>query len=115
MGCEAGCHVTVQPSVYTWAMASTLTEIGAMIVRDPAVHGGRPIIAGAGVSVRAIAIDSNRGLTPEEIAGDRPHLSLAQVFAALACYHANKAEIDDDIEAEVRAYEEGAESSRRSQ
>lgn len=89
-------------------MSSTLTEIGTLIARNPAIRGGRPVIAGVGVSVRAIALDSNGGLSPEEIAADRPHLSLAQVFAALAYYHANKAEIDMDIEAESRAYDEGA-------
>ena len=92
-------------------MLSALTEIGAMIARDPAIRSGRPLVAGTGVSVRAIAVDSNGGLSPEEIAADRPALSLAQVFAALAYYHANKAEIDADIEAEARAYEDGAASS----
>ena len=89
-------------------MPHTLTEIGTLIARDPDLRGGRPLIAGAGVSVRAIAIDSNSGLSPEEIAADRPGLSLAQVHAALAYYHANKAEIEADIEAEARADDEGA-------
>lgn len=92
-------------------MSSALIEIGTLIARDPVLHGGRPLIAGTGVSVRVIAIDSNSGLSPEEIAADRPNLSLAQVFAALAYYHSNKAEIDADIDAEARAYENGAASS----
>ena len=79
-----------------------------MIERKAEIHGGRPIIAGIGISVRAIAIDNNSGLAPEEIVADRPPLTLAQVFAALAYYYANKQEIDDDIAAEARAYEEGA-------
>jgi uncharacterized protein (DUF433 family) len=88
-------------------MPVAFTEIGALIARDPALRGGRPILAGTGVSVRTIAIDSNRGLSPEEIAADRPPLSLAQIYAALAFYHANKREIDADIAAEEHAYEEG--------
>jgi uncharacterized protein (DUF433 family) len=92
-------------------MPPTLTQIGTLIASDPALHSGRPLIAGSGVSVRAIAIDSNSGLSPEEIAADRPGLSLAQVYAALAYYHANKAAIDADIEAEARAYDEGATQS----
>jgi uncharacterized protein (DUF433 family) len=92
-------------------MSSALVEIGTLIARDPAVRGGRPTIAGTGISVRVIAIDGNSGLTPEEIAADRPALSLAQVFAALAYYHANKTEIDADIDAEARAYEDGSASS----
>lgn len=91
-------------------MGTTLTEIGSLIARNSALRGGRAIIAGSGISVRAIAIDSNGGLSPEEIAADRPHLSLSQVFAALAYYHANKPEIDSDIDAENRAYEEGSAS-----
>ena len=88
-----------------------VTEIGALITRDPALRAGRPIIAGTGVCVRTIAIENNRGLSPEEIAADRPPLSLAQVYAALAFYHANKPEIDADIATEEQAYEEGVRSS----
>jgi uncharacterized protein (DUF433 family) len=87
------------------------TEIGVLITRDPALRGGRPILSGTGVCVRTIAIASNQGLSPEEIAADRPPLSLAQIYAALAYYHANKAEIDADIDAEERAYDEGVRSS----
>lgn len=98
---------------YTWAeMPVVFAEIGALITRDPALRGGRPIIAGTGICVRTIAIESNRGLTPEEIAADRPPLSLAQIYAALAFYHANKREIDADVAAEEQAYDEGVYSSR---
>ena len=89
-------------------MATTLTEIGTLIERNPDLHGGRPVIAGAGVSVRAIAIDSNNGLSPEEIVADRDNLSLMQVYAALTYYHANKAGIDADIAAESLAFDSGA-------
>jgi uncharacterized protein (DUF433 family) len=94
-------------------MASGLTGIGTLIARDPDVHGGRPLIAGTGVSVRVVALDSNGGLSPEEIAADRPELALAQVFAALTYYHANKAEVDADIRADALAYEDGAAASAR--
>jgi uncharacterized protein (DUF433 family) len=96
-------------------MPQTLTEIGTLIARDPAIHAGRPLIAGVGVSVRAIAIDSNSGLAPEEIASDRPGPSLAQVYAGMADHHASQPEIDADIEAEARAYDEGAAQSGSSQ
>jgi uncharacterized protein (DUF433 family) len=93
-------------------MPVTFNEIGALITRDPALRGGRPIVTGTGVCVRTIAIESNRGFSPEEIAADRPNLSLAQIYAALAFYHANKHEIDADIAAEDQAYEDGVRSSR---
>jgi uncharacterized protein (DUF433 family) len=41
------------------------------------------------------------GLIPEEILRKVGHLSLAQVHAALAYYHANQTEIDADLEAEM--------------
>lgn len=37
------------------------------------------------------------GLSPEEIVQEIPHLTLAQVYAALAYYHANREEIEQDL------------------
>ena len=79
-----------------------------MIVSNPANGRGRPHVAGVGISVRAIATDHASGMTAEEIVADRPPLTLPQVYAALAYYHANKDLIDQDITADVRAFEEGA-------
>ena len=79
---------------------ATVTEIGSLISRRPDIRGGRPCIAGTGVSVRRIAQWHNMGLLPEEIVRKFGHLSLAQVHAALAYYRANQAEIDADLEAE---------------
>src|SRR5271154_4176979 len=78
-----------------------VTEIGGLISRRPDIRGGRPCIAGTGVSVRRIAQWHNLGLIPEEIVRKFGHLSLAQVHAALAYYHANQAELDADLEAEA--------------
>jgi uncharacterized protein (DUF433 family) len=86
------------------AMA-TVTEIGSLISRRPDIRGGRPGIAGTGVSVRRIAQWHNMGLIPEEIARKLGHVSLAQVHAALAYYHANQTEIDADLETEAREAE----------
>jgi uncharacterized protein (DUF433 family) len=72
-------------------------EIGTLIDRDPSVRGGRPKIAGTGLTVSRIAGWYKVGMTPEEIALDYPHLTLAQVHAALAYYHANQAEVDADL------------------
>ncbi|WP_377477481.1 MAG: DUF433 domain-containing protein [Microcoleus anatoxicus] len=79
---------------------STITDIGTLISRQPDIHGGCPIIAGTGVTVRRIAIWYKQGLNAEEI-GDRVgHLTLTQVYAALTYYHANREEVDADIAAE---------------
>jgi uncharacterized protein (DUF433 family) len=89
-------------------------EIGSLISRTPGVNGGRPCIAGTGMSVRRIAVLYNMGNIPEEIVRKYSHLSLAKVHAAIAYYHANKAEIDADLEAEARLYDElAAQQPRR--
>jgi len=72
-------------------------EIGSLIDRDPAIRAGRPKIAGTGVTVMRIAAWYKMGLTPEEIGAQYGHLSLAQVHAALAYYHANAEEIEGDL------------------
>jgi uncharacterized protein (DUF433 family) len=70
------------------------------------IRKGRPCISGTGVTVRRIAGWHNMGLAPEEIAGKMEHLTLAQIHAALAYYHANLDEIDSDIAAEDAAVKE---------
>jgi uncharacterized protein (DUF433 family) len=74
-----------------------VVEIGKLIERSPEIRGGRPRIAGTGVTVRRIVGWHQQGLTPQEIVTEIPHLTLAQVYAALTYYHANNAEIDADI------------------
>jgi uncharacterized protein (DUF433 family) len=79
---------------------SSAVDIGTLIERSPEVRNDRPRIAGTGVTVMRIAGWYNLGLTPEEIAAKIEHLTLAQIHAALAYYHANRTEIDSDIAAE---------------
>jgi uncharacterized protein (DUF433 family) len=78
-------------------------EIGTLIERDPAIRGGRPKIAGTGLTVRRIVGWYKIGMTPEEIALEYQHLTLAQVHAALTYYHANRDEIEADIAQEEQA------------
>lgn len=86
-------------------MTTAITDIGALIVRSPEIRGGRPRIAGTGVTVQRIAGWYKLGLTPEEIADEFGHLTLAQVYAALTYYHANR----DEIEAAITTEEETTE------
>jgi uncharacterized protein (DUF433 family) len=82
-----------------------VTEIGSLITVSPGVCGGRPRIAGTGVSVRRIAGWYKLGMTPEEIATEIPHLTLAQVHAALAYYLANQEAMDAEMAAEEAEYD----------
>lgn len=81
---------------------STITDIGTLITRSPDIRGGRPRIADTGVTVRRIVGWYKLGLSPEEIADEYGHLTLAQVHAALAYYHANREEIEADLAAEEK-------------
>lgn len=88
---------------------ATVTEIGSLIERRQDIRGGKPILAGTGVSVHRIVGWYKMGLTPEEIADNFGHISLAQVHGALAYYHANREEIEGYLaaeEAEARVLEQ---------
>jgi len=75
-------------------------DIGSLIVLTPDVRGGRARISGTGVTVRRIVEWYKLGYSPEEIAHEIGHISLAQVFAALTYYHANREEIEADLASE---------------
>ena len=84
----------------------TTVDIGSLIESSPEIRKGRPCIAGTGVTVRRIVGWYDLGLAPEEIAAKMEHLTLAQIHAALAYYHANRDEIDTDIAAEDAVVEQ---------
>lgn len=84
---------------------STVCDIGQLISIDPQFRGGRPCIAGTGVSVRRIVGWYQMGESAEEIANQYPHLSLAQVYAALAYYHANYEQLEKEFRAEEQEEE----------
>jgi uncharacterized protein (DUF433 family) len=86
----------------TQQVTITPVDIGTLITRSPEIRGNRPRIAGTGVTVQRIVGWYKLGLNPEEIAAEIGHLTLAQVYAALAYYHANRDEIETAIEAEER-------------
>ncbi|MFM6382133.1 MAG: DUF433 domain-containing protein, partial [Microcystis panniformis] len=64
----------------------------------------RPVITGTGTSVRRVVVLYKQGASAEEIARRMSHLSLAQVYAALAYYHANRDEIEADLAEEDAEY-----------
>jgi len=67
------------------------------ITRKRAILGGVPIIAGTRTPVRSIAGYYQMGMTVDEILQTLPHLSAAQVHAALAYYFEHQKDIDRDI------------------
>jgi uncharacterized protein (DUF433 family) len=67
-------------------MPTRTTDIGTLITRTAEIRGGRPRIAGTGVTVQRIVGWTKLGLTPEEIVAEIGHVTLAQVHAALAYY-----------------------------
>ena len=84
-------------------MAATTVQIGTFITSSPNIRGGRPRIAGTGVTVQRVVGWYKLGWSPEEIAERIGHLSLAQVHAALTYYHANRDEIEASIAADEAA------------
>src|SRR5205823_4725757 len=65
-------------------IAAMSIEIGSIIVRTPDFRSGAPHIAGTGISVHRIVRWYKQGYTPEQIADEYAHLTLAQVYAALS-------------------------------
>ena len=80
----------------------TTTTLEGMIVSQEGVRGGRPIIRDTGVTVRGVVGYYKQGLTPEEIA-DQLSIDFAGVYAAIAYYHLNCQEIEQDIAANSEA------------
>lgn len=73
------------------------TDIGSLIDRSPDIRNGRARIAGTGVTVSRVVSWYKLGLAPEEIVDEIGHVTLAQVYAALAHYHSNKMEVETEI------------------
>jgi len=93
-------------------------DIGTLITKDPAMHSGRPCIAGTGTTVLAIVDLYEQGYRPAEIKADHfPHLPLEGIFAALAYWAANAEEIEsyfqDDEDSERLWLAEGRQGDER--
>lgn len=92
-------------------MTAATIDIGTLITSSPEIRGGRPHIAGTGLTVRRIVGWYKLGLAPEEILNriGHPTLTLAQIYAALTYYHANRDAVEADIaaeEADARIFEQ---------
>jgi uncharacterized protein (DUF433 family) len=76
------------------------TAINTLLVSSPDIYGGRLRIDGTDTTVNQIVVLYKQGYSAERIADEYPHLTMAQVYAALAHYHANQEEVEADLEAE---------------
>ncbi len=68
-------------------------------------------------NVKVIEVVSDRlayGWSPEEIHFQHPHLSLAQIYAALAYYYDHQAEMDREIERQLQESDALAAAARES-
>ena len=74
-----------------------MATIADYIEITPGTCGGKPRIAGTRIRVQDIVIMTEQGKSPDEIIAGYPHLTLAGIYAALAYYHDNQAEIDQQI------------------
>jgi uncharacterized protein (DUF433 family) len=73
------------------------------IVKTPGVCGGQPRIAGTRIKVKHVYTWVDRaGMTPAQVVAGYPHLTMAQVHAALAYYWSHPDEIHEDIEDEEK-------------
>ena len=86
-------------------MSTTAIDIGTLVVSTPETCGGRPRIAGTRISIAQIAVWHQQGMSPEAIVEEISYLNLAQIYAALSYYHANRKEIEADLAAELAEYD----------
>lgn len=69
------------------------------IVKDEGICNGKPRIEGTRFKVQQVAIEYVHAARPvEQILKSHPHLSLAQIHAALSYYYDHHDEIEADIQ-----------------
>ena len=82
------------------------TTLDALLVKTPGICGGRIRIDGTRITVHRIAVLYKQGQQPEEILQSYPHLTLSQIYTALAYFHAHRDDIDRELADQDAEYEE---------
>jgi uncharacterized protein (DUF433 family) len=77
-----------------------IAEMITSLVSSPDVCGGRLRIEGTRITLNQIVMLYKQGFSAEDIADQYPHITLAQVYSALAFYHTNRTTIEADLAAE---------------
>lgn len=73
-----------------------------LIVSDPKIRSGKPIIAGTTLRVQDIVAGYlYKNYSVDDLLMHYPQLNHAQIHAALAYYYAHKNEIDTQLEADA--------------
>ncbi|MDF0676427.1 MAG: DUF433 domain-containing protein [Nitrospira sp.] len=75
--------------------------------KDLGVCGGEPVIAGTRIPVRLIYQRTQNGDNVETIRQAYPNLTPAQVHDALSYAYDHLAEIEQEIQREAKAYQQG--------
>ena len=88
--------VLVRYEDYT-ALVEQQVEEQSHIVCRPDISGGEPLIRSTRISVRHILERRQAGQSVEDILAALPHLTPAQVYAALSYYYDHQSEIDQLI------------------
>ncbi|GAB5494149.1 MAG: DUF433 domain-containing protein [Phototrophicaceae bacterium] len=73
-----------------------------LIVSDDTIRNGQPCVAGTGVRVLDIALAKIAHAQDAEGIAEWYDLSLPQVYAGLAYYYDNQAEIDSEIRRQMQ-------------
>lgn len=84
-------------------MSSTIpTPVRTSIESQPNVCGGQPCIAGTRIRVQDIFVwHELQGQSADEVVSRFPQLTMADVYAAMACYWDHRDEIQRDMQAET--------------
>ena len=87
----------------TPATAGLERSLADYIVKTPGVCSGQPRVAGTRIKVKHIYTWVERsGMSPAQVVAEYPHLTMAQVHAALAYYWSHPDEIQQDIDNEEK-------------
>ncbi len=89
-------------------MASVETKYEHIVLED-----GVPVIAGANMKVIELVQEKMAwGWSPEEMCYQHPHLSMGQIYSALAYYADHSKELDEDIERRLEFARQVEEANR---
>lgn len=82
-------------------MAAVAQQVIEYIVHDPDVCRGKAVVRGTRIKVSELVRRYEfMGQSPDDILAELPHLTLAQVHAALAHYYDHRDEILAELQAE---------------